>query len=64
MTERGGGYFFYFEIKIVAAVVYGEYTRFDLIESRYQGKDIEAVLDMKGRKRLSTGNSSKVYNLR
>ena len=27
----------------------GEYTRFDLIESRYQGKDIEAVLDMKER---------------
>ena len=25
----------------------GEYTRFDLIESRYQNKDLEAVLDMK-----------------
>lgn len=29
----------------------GEYTRFDLIESRYQGKDIEAVLDMKERQK-------------
>ncbi|MCI9127864.1 MAG: transposase [Eubacterium sp.] len=27
----------------------GEYTRFDLIESRYQGKDLEAVLAMKKR---------------
>ena len=50
VTERGG-YFFYFEIKIVAAVVYGEYTRFDLIESRYQGKDIQTVLDMKERQK-------------
>ena len=29
----------------------GEYTRFDLIESRYQGKDMEAVLDMKERQK-------------
>ena len=32
----------------------GEYTRFDLIESRYQGKDIEAVLDMKERQKEIT----------
>lgn len=29
----------------------GEYTRFDLIESRFQGKDLEAVLDMKARQK-------------
>lgn len=29
----------------------GEYTRFDLIESRYQGKDLEAVLNMKDRQK-------------
>lgn len=29
----------------------GSYTRFDLIESRYQGKDLEAVLDMKERQK-------------
>lgn len=29
----------------------GEYTRFGLIESRYQGKDLEAVLDMKERQK-------------
>lgn len=29
----------------------GKYTRFGLIESRYQGKDLEAVLDMKGRQK-------------
>ncbi len=27
----------------------GKYTRFSLIESRYQGKDLEAVLDMRER---------------
>jgi len=29
----------------------GQYTRFGLIESRYQGKDLEAVLDMKERQK-------------
>lgn len=29
----------------------GKYTRFGLIESRYQGKDLEAVLDMKERQK-------------
>ena len=32
----------------------GEYKRFDLIESRYQGKDIQAVLDMKERQKEIT----------
>lgn len=29
----------------------GKYTRFGLIESRYQGRDLEAVLEMKGRQK-------------
>lgn len=29
----------------------GEYTRFDLVESRFQGKDLGAVLDMKERQK-------------
>lgn len=33
----------------------GEYTRFGLIESRYQGKDLEAVIDMKERQKEIIG---------
>lgn len=34
----------------------GEYIRFNLIESRYQGKDLEAVLNMKERQKVIVEN--------
>lgn len=37
----------------------GKYTRFGLIESRYQGKDLEAVLDMKERQKALIKNEQR-----